>query len=53
MEVTEECETSVEEWKQLEESFLSSVVLIHNKIFGSADLVQSVSFCYCLVGKRI
>ncbi|KAK4269128.1 hypothetical protein QN277_022325 [Acacia crassicarpa] len=41
MEATEACETSVEEWKQLEESILSSVVHIHNKLFGSADLVQT------------
>lgn len=54
MEATEECETSIEEWKQLEESILGSVVLIHNKLFGSADLVQIVSFytfAFCIDSK--
>ncbi|WVZ15742.1 hypothetical protein V8G54_013308, partial [Vigna mungo] len=38
---SEECFTLDEEWKQLEESILSHVVLIHNQIFGSSDLVQT------------
>ncbi|XP_029127909.1 midasin [Cajanus cajan] len=38
---SEECFTLDEEWKQLEESILSHVVLIHNQLFGSSDLVQT------------
>ncbi|CAJ1950871.1 unnamed protein product [Sphenostylis stenocarpa] len=38
---SEECFTLDEEWKQLEASILSHVVLIHNQIFGSSDLVQT------------
>ncbi|XP_052724837.1 midasin isoform X1 [Vigna angularis] len=38
---SEECFTLDEEWKQLEESILSHVVVIHNQIFGSSDLVQT------------
>ncbi|KAL3008468.1 hypothetical protein AAZX31_07G033800 [Glycine max] len=30
-----------EEWKKLEETILSHVVLIHNRLFGSSDLVQT------------
>lgn len=40
---SEECFTLDEEWKQLEESVLSHVVRIHNQIFGSSDLIQTVS----------
>ncbi|TKY64312.1 Midasin protein [Spatholobus suberectus] len=38
---SEECFTLDEEWKQLEDSILSHVVLIHNQLFGSSDLVQT------------
>ncbi|KAL2338821.1 hypothetical protein Fmac_013267 [Flemingia macrophylla] len=38
---SEECFTLDEEWKQLEESILSNVVLIHSQLFGSRDLVQT------------
>ncbi|KAI4355485.1 hypothetical protein L6164_004254 [Bauhinia variegata] len=40
MVATDEYDTS-EEWKLLDESILSTVVLIHNQLFGSVDLVQS------------
>ncbi|KAL1318551.1 hypothetical protein AAHE18_15G213600 [Arachis hypogaea] len=36
-----ECEILDEEWKELEESIVSNVVLIHNQLFGSSDLVQT------------
>lgn len=45
MESTEEYEILDEEWKGLEESILSNVVLSHNQLFGSGDLVQAVSLC--------
>ena len=45
MESSEECEILDEEWKHLEESILDNVVLIHNQLFGSGDLVQAVSLC--------
>lgn len=43
MESSEVYEISDEEWKHLEESILDNVVLIHNQLFGSDDLVQAVS----------
>lgn len=45
MELSKESETLDEEWKQLEESILNNVVLIHSQLFGSGDLVQTVSPC--------
>lgn len=45
MESSEEYEILDEEWKHMEESMLGNVVLIHNQIFGSGDLVQAVSLC--------
>ncbi|KAJ1401027.1 P-loop containing nucleoside triphosphate hydrolase [Sesbania bispinosa] len=42
MESLEECEILDEEWKQLEESILSNMVHIHNQLFGSGDLVQTL-----------
>ncbi|KAI5422495.1 hypothetical protein KIW84_045799 [Lathyrus oleraceus] len=41
MESSEVYEISDEEWKHLEESILDNVVLIHNQLFGSGDLVQA------------
>ncbi|XP_058750373.1 midasin-like isoform X2 [Vicia villosa] len=41
MESSEVYEISDEEWKHLEESILDNVVLIHNQLFGSDDLVQA------------
>ncbi|XP_027334240.1 midasin [Abrus precatorius] len=41
MDLTEECFKLDDDWKQLEESILSHVVLIHNQLFGSSDLIQT------------
>jgi len=34
-----------EDWSLIPESILKSLVLVHNKLFGSRDLVERVSSC--------
>lgn len=43
MESLDEYDILDEEWKHLDDSILSHVILIHNQLFGSGDLVQAVS----------
>ncbi|XP_073008545.1 midasin isoform X3 [Typha latifolia] len=43
---TKEYENVEEDWDLIPESILSSVVLIHNQLFGSSDLVEKPGVCH-------